>query len=90
MILKQYGEFYMVNKVERLVTIIELMKKYKIEPKELRFVCSRINKSPNLVLIKGVRNGKEFLKIRENLIIYNEDGSYTDEIYKIYNKKRRF
>lgn len=88
MILKQYGEFYMVNKVERLATIIELMKKYKIEPKELRFVCSKMDKAPNLVLIKGVRNGKEFLKVRENLIIYNEDGSYTDEIYEIYNKKR--
>ena len=89
-ILKQYGEFYMVNKVERLATIIELMKKYKIEPKELRFVCSKANKPPNLVLIKGVRNGREFLKVRENLIIYNDDGSYTDEIYKIYNKKRGF
>lgn len=88
MILKQYGEFYMVNRVERLATIMELMKKYKIEPKELRFICSKVNKAPSLLLIKGVKNGKEYLKIQENLVIYNEDGTYTDEIYKIYNKKR--
>lgn len=87
-VLKQYGEFYMVHRVERLATIMELMKKYKIEPKELRLVCSKINKAPNLLLIKGVKNGKEYLKVKENLVIYNEDGTYTDEIYKIYNKKR--
>ena len=37
---------------------------------------------------KAVKNGKEFLKVREPLIIYNEDGSYTDEIYKIYDKRK--
>lgn len=87
-ILKQYGEFYMVNRVERLAIIMELMKKYKIEPKEMRFVCSKNGSSPKLVLIKGVKNAKEYLKIKENLVIYNEDGTYTDEIYRIYNKER--
>ena len=30
----------------------------------------------------------EFLKIDTPLIIYKEDGEYTDEILKIYDKKR--
>ena len=41
-----------------------------------------------MVLIKGVKNGKAFLKFRENLYIYNEDGKYTDEIFKIYGKEK--
>ena len=41
-----------------------------------------------MVLIKGVKNGKVFLKFRENLYIYNENGEYTDEIYKIYGKEK--
>ena len=40
-----------------------------------------------LVLIKSVKNAKEFLKIEKPLFIYNEDGNYTDEILEIYNKK---
>lgn len=84
--LKDKGEIYMVHRPERLVDILYLFRKYKIEPKEIRFVNPKANLKPNLVLIKAVKNGKEFLKVREPLIIYNEDGSYTEEVLKIYGK----
>lgn len=86
-LLKDKGEFYMVHRPDRLVDIISLMRKHKIEPKQIRFVCPSTDKAPNLVLIKGVKNGGEFLKVEKNLYVYNIDGSYTDEILKIYNKK---
>ena len=86
-LLKDKGEFYMVHRPERLVDIIAYMRQYKIEPKEIRFVCSHENEPPKLVLIKGVKNAKPFLKFKKNLYIYNKDGNYTEEIYKIYNKK---
>ena len=85
-LLKDKGEFYMVHRPERLVDILEIMRKYKIEPKILRFVYSNKNSEPKLVLIKGIKNAKPFLKIQNNLYIYKEDGNYTDEINKIYNK----
>jgi len=86
-LLKDKGEFYMVHRPERLVDIISLMRKYKIEPKQIKFVAPNINKEPNLVLIKGVKNAKEFLKFEKILYVYKENGEYTDEILKIYNKK---
>ena len=85
-LLKDKGEFYMVHRPERMVDIFSLMRKYKIEPKEVRLVFSNEKNPPKMVLTKGVRNGGEYLKFRENLYIYKEDGSYTDEILKIYNK----
>ena len=85
-LLKDKGEFYMVHRPERLVDILSILREYKIEPKELRFVCSNINKEPKLVLIKGVKNSKAFLKIDKNLYIYDEKENYTKEILKIYNK----
>ena len=87
-ILKDKGEFYMVHRPERLVEIIYLMRKYKIVPKLIKFVSPNIKKEPNLVLIKGIKNANEFLKFEKNLYVYNEDGSYTDEILEIYNKKK--
>lgn len=87
-ILKDKGEFYMVHRPERLVDILYLMRKYKVEPKQIRFVSPNVNKEPNLVLIKGIKNANEFLKFEKNLYVYNEDGSYTDEILEIYNKKK--
>lgn len=85
-LLKDKGEFYMVHRAERLVDILNLMRKYKIEPKILRMVCSNKDKEPKLILIKGIKNAKPFLKLQSNLYIYNEAGEYTDEINKIYNK----
>lgn len=83
-LLKPLGKFYMVHRPDRLVDIIYTLRKYKIEPKYIRFVQPKINKKPNLILIEAVKDGKPDLKFYDPLIVYNEDGSYTDEIHKIY------
>ena len=85
-ILKDKGEFYMVHRPERLVDIMYLMRKNKIEPKELRFVYPKISDKPNLILINGIKNAKQFLKVEKPLIIYNEEGIYTKEVLSIYGK----
>ncbi len=84
--LKDRGSMYMVNRPERIVDIFENCRKYKLEPKELQMVYSKINSKPTLILIKATKNANKYLKINEPLYIYKEDGSYTDEILKIYNK----
>lgn len=86
-ILKTNGEFFMVHKPERLVDIFCTMRKYKIEPKRIRFVHPSADKPANIVLIEGTRDGKEFLKFEKSLYVY-ENGEYTDEIYEIYEKEK--
>ena len=84
--LKDRGTLYMIHRPERIVDICELLRKYKIEPKIIRFVYPKINERANLILIKAVKNANKFLKIEQPLIVYKENGDYTDEILKIYNK----
>lgn len=84
--LKDKGILYMVHRPERITDICELLRKYKIEPKIIRFVYPKMDKEANLVLIKAVKNARKFLKIERPLIIYNENGEYTKEILEIYNK----
>lgn len=86
-LLKSRGEFYMVHRAERIVDILYLMRKYKLEPKKIRFIQSKVNKDLNLLLIKGVKDAGNQLKIERPLVVYNEDGSYTNEILEIYHKK---
>ena len=86
-LLKDNGELYMVHRPDRLVGIIECLRKYKIEPKKIRFVYSKKEDNSNLVLIKAVKNAGEFLKIEKPLYIYDENNKYTDEVLEIYNKK---
>ena len=69
-LLKDKGEFYLVHRPERLVDILFYMRKYKLEPKQMKFVYSDSKKEPKIVLIKGVKNAKPFLKIDKNLYLY--------------------
>ncbi|MBR3832653.1 MAG: tRNA1(Val) (adenine(37)-N6)-methyltransferase [Mycoplasmataceae bacterium] len=85
-ILKDNGEVYMVHRPERLVDILYLFRKYKLEIKNIRFVHSKKTTQAVLVLIKAVKNGKPFLKIDKPLYVYNQNGKYSEEILNIYNK----
>lgn len=87
-LLKDKGNLYMVHRPDRLVDIIELLRKYKLEPKKIRFIEPSVGKTANLLLIKATKNAKPFLKIEKTLYVYKENGEYTDEILKIYNKEK--
>lgn len=87
-LLKPSGKFFMIHRPDRLIDICYLMRKYIIEPKRIQFVHSRMNEQPVLLLIEGVKNAKPFLKIDKPLYIYDENGNYTNEIYKIYGKEK--
>ena len=86
-LLKPLGKFYLVHRPNRLVDILTNMRIYNIEPKWIRFVQPKVCKKPNLLLIEGVKHGKIDLKFHDPLIVYKEDGEYTEEIYKIYKNE---
>ena len=86
-LLKDKGSLYMVHRPERIVDICELLRKYKLEPKAIKFIYPKAGEKSNLILIKAVKNANKFLKIEKPLIVYKDNGEYTDEILKIYNKK---
>ncbi|TCO78629.1 tRNA1(Val) (adenine(37)-N6)-methyltransferase [Marinisporobacter balticus] len=85
-LLKDRGHFYMVHRPHRLVDIIYLCRKYRLEPKKIRFVHPNKNKKPNILLIECVKYGKPELKFMDPLYVYNEEGGYTEEIHKIYGR----
>ena len=85
-LLKNEGSLVLVHRTERLIEIIELMKKHNIEPKRMRLIYPKVNTESNLVLIDGRKNGKDGLKILPPLYIHNEDNSYTKEVLEMFGK----
>lgn len=81
------GKVAYVHRAGRLADIITLMRKYRIEPKRLRFVHPKRNAEANMVLIEGARDGKPDLKLLPPLIVYEDNGQYCEEIYEIYYGK---
>ena len=78
------GRFYMVHRPHRLVEIINTMTSFKLEPKRIKFVHPFVDKEDNMVLIEGIKGGKSMIKVEKPIIVYKEQGVYTDEIYDIY------
>lgn len=85
-----WGRLCMCHRVERLCDVVESMRKYKIEPKKIRFVQQRKHSPAKLFLIEGRKGAKPGMVALSTLFIENEEGSLSDEmnrIYKIYGEK---
>lgn len=83
-LLKPGGNFYLVHRPFRLVEIMNVLTKYKLEPKRMQLVYPFVDKEPNMVMIEANRGGKSRLTVEKPLIVYKEPGVYTDEIYETY------
>lgn len=83
-VLRPGGRFYMVHRPHRLIEIITALTAYRLEPKRMKLVHPFVDKEANMVLIEAVRGGRSMIKVEKPLIVYREQGVYTDEIYDIY------
>lgn len=83
-LLKYGGRFCMCHRPERLVDAIEIMRRYKLEPKRLRFVQDKAGEQPFLFLIQGQKGAKPFLRVEPQLVIKKDNGKFTDEMLEIY------
>lgn len=83
-VLKSGGHFYLVHRPSRLTEFFETLRHHKLEPKRMKFVHPYREKEANMVLIDAVKGGKPYLRLEAPIIVYQEPGKYTDEIYEIY------
>lgn len=82
-LVRQGGKVAFVHRPGRLIDIIELMRKYRLEPKRVQFVYPKQGKEANTLLIEAIKDGSPDLKIEKPLIVYNEENEYTPELREI-------
>ena len=61
-LLKDNGRMYMVHRPDRLVDIVTLMRKHKIEPKRIRMVHPSAGKAPN-ISSRGAKRWRSIFKM---------------------------
>ena len=83
-LLKGRGSFFLVHRPERLVDIFSAVRKNNLEPKRLRFVIPGKDREPRLVLLHCVKDAAPDLKVLKPLVVFEEDGVYTDEANRIF------
>ena len=84
-LLKPKGRFYMVHRPFRLAEIMNVLTKYRLEPKRMQLVYPYIDREPNMVLIEALKGGNSRVTVEPPLIVYKEPGVYTENILKIYD-----
>lgn len=85
-LLKNGGIFAMVHRSDRFIEIITKMKKYNLEPKKVQFIYAKSGKNSELFLIEGIKNGKSGMKVLPGFVVSNDDGSYTDEVKRMFSE----
>ena len=78
----------MVHRTDRLMDIILSFRNNDIEPKRIQFVHETSDKESFLVLVEGQRKGSVGLKIDRPIILYNLDGSMTEEYKRLQEEVR--
>ena len=86
LILKSNKKFYIINHSERLSEMTSTLKSNSFEIKKLQFIHPKVDSASSLVLIEAVKNANSGLKVLEPIIVFENDGSYTEKIQKIYGK----
>lgn len=87
-ILKFGGRFCVCIRPERLFETMYSMKVHRIEPKKLRLVSKRTECAPWLCLIEGKLGAKSGMTVFENLFVYKDKNTLSDEMHKILGKYR--
>lgn len=82
--LKTGGRLVTIYTAERTVDILDQMRTEGIEPKHIRMIHSHSLCDAKLVLVEGLKGGKPGLKIAPPLIIYAENGEYSDEVQAMF------
>jgi len=78
------GRFALVHRPNRLTDVFCSLKGHGLEPKLLRTVHTKPDDAPTMVLISSVKGAAPGLKVGSPLVLYKDDGTYTEETQEIY------
>ena len=85
-LVKYGGKFFICCPAARLAEAFKALEAEKLTPKRLRLVAVREDKAPYLALIEAKKGAKPGLKLEQQLVLCNRDGSYTEEANSIYHR----
>ena len=83
-LLQNGGRLCCVFPAARMIELSDAMRTYRMAPKRIRMVHSRVEKAAHLCLMEGMLDARPGLIIEPPLVIYDENNAYTPELRRIY------
>ena len=88
-LLKNGGYFAMVHQTNRFFEVIDVLKKYCLQVNKIQLIYPKEDKESNLFMIEARKNSKCGVKFLNPLYVHNNDGTYKNEILKMFKNERR-
>lgn len=86
---KSGGKVAIVHRPSRLVDLISMMRKLRLEPKRMRLVHPKEGQEANMVLVECIKDGGAELRTLSPLIVYTAEGRYCPELMEVYYGTKR-
>ncbi|MGI6512799.1 MAG: tRNA1(Val) (adenine(37)-N6)-methyltransferase [Syntrophomonadales bacterium] len=83
-ILVRGGRLAMVHRADRILEIENTCAQKGLALRRIRFIHPYLDRDANLLLVEAVKGTKARVRILPPLVVYNSDGSYTEEMLSIY------
>lgn len=83
-LLKNMGSFSMVFRSERLIEILELLKKYNLEPKRMKNCYTKWNENAKICIIEAIKDANSGLLIEMPIFVYDKNGKKSEYIENLY------
>ncbi len=83
-LLKNMGSFSIVFRSERLIEILELLKKYNLEPKRIKNCYTKWNENSKICMIEAIKDANSGLLIEMPIFVYDKNGKKSEYIENLY------
>ncbi len=87
-LLKNGGYLALVHQTNRFFDVVDTIKKYNFSINKVEFIYPKEGKESNLFMIEAIKDGKSGVKFLNPLYVHNEEGTYKEEILKMFNNKK--
>lgn len=86
-LLRGRGRMALIYPAPMMLSLMNDLSRAALIPKRFRLIYPRVDKPANLVLVEAVKDARPTLQPEPPLIIYEQDGTMTPELRKIYHQQ---
>ena len=87
-LLKNGGYLAMVHQTSRFFEVINVYKRHNLAINKIQLVYPKEDRESNLFMIEGIKNGKCGVTFLKPLYVHNNDGTYKDDILKLFKNEK--
>ncbi len=86
-LLKNGGYLALVHQTSRFIEVVNLLQKYRLSIDKIQLIYPKENSESNLFMIEAIKNGKCGVKFLKPMYVHNNDGTYKEDIKRIFRNE---